>query len=85
MKFTLLKSILVLLWALVLINLLADFPDWLSTTLKVAGIFLVFAHLAECAMFANKIRGNHKNSLVGFLQVFLFGVAHLNTLPDFKQ
>ncbi|MGI9286639.1 MAG: DUF1145 domain-containing protein [Pseudomonadales bacterium] len=85
MKTTLPKAILIVLWILIVVNLLVSFPGWLSTILKVLGIFLVIAHLVECFMFSNKIRINHENSFVGYLQVFLFGVVHLNTLPDFKQ
>ncbi len=85
MKITLLKAIFIVLWVLVVVNLLVSMPDWLATTLNVVGLFLLFSHLAKCFMFSHKIRINHANSFVGYLQVLLFGVLHLNTLPDFKQ
>ncbi len=85
MKITVPKALFIVLWMLVVANLLVSLPSWLNTTLNVAGLFLVFAHLAECFMFSHKIRINHENSIAGYLQVFLFGVLHLNTLPDFKQ
>ncbi len=85
MRTTLPKAIFIVLWGLVIANLLVSLPGWLHTTLNVAGLFLLFAHLAECFMFSHKIRSNHENRFFGYLQVFLFGVLHLNTLPDFKQ
>lgn len=85
MKITLPKAILIVLWVLVVINLVVSMPGWAATTLNVVGLFLLFSHLAKCFMFSHKIRINHANSFVGYLQVLLFGVLHLNTLPDFKQ
>ncbi len=79
------KAIVLLVWLLVIANLFLPTPDWLDQTLKVLGIFLVVAHLLECFMFRRKIIANSRPAIKGFFMVFLFGVIHLNTLPDYTH
>lgn len=79
------KNIILLVWILVIANLFLPTPEWLDQILKVIGIFLVVAHLIECVIFNKKIRRNHRPSIKGFLLVFIFGVVHLNTLPDYDS
>jgi len=79
------KAIIILVWLMVIANLFLPTPDWLDQTLKVLGIFLVVAHIIECFLFRRKITANSKPVLMGFIMVFVFGVIHLNTLPDYTH
>lgn len=84
MNLQLQKSLIIVVWLAVIANLLLPTPGWLDQTLKVVGIFLVVAHVLECLLFNRKIRANHKPAIRGFLMVMVFGVVHLNTLPDYS-
>lgn len=77
------KALVIAIWLLVITNLLLPTPGWLDQTLKVAGIFLLVAHVLECLMFSRKIRANHRPAMKGYMMVLVFGVIHLNTLPDY--
>ncbi len=79
------KSLIILVWILVVANLFLPTPGWLDQTLIVVGIFLLVAHLLECLMFRRKIRAHHKPAIIGFLLVMVFGVIHLNTIPDYSS
>lgn len=79
------KALISVIWVAVVLNLFITLPGWLDQTLTVLGIFLVFAHIIECIMFNRKIRANHTPAVMGFVQVLLFGVVHLNTLPDYTN
>ncbi len=77
------KALVIVMWLLVIANLFLPTPGWLDQILKVAGIFLIVAHVLECLMFSRKIRANHRPAFKGYLMVLVFGVIHLNTLPDY--
>lgn len=79
------KNIILFVWLAVVANLFLPTPEWLDQTLKVIGLFLLIAHLIECVIFSKKIRRNHRPAAKGFLMVFVFGVVHLNTLPDYDS
>jgi uncharacterized protein YhhL (DUF1145 family) len=81
---TLLKGIILLVWALVTLNYFVALPATIATILKFTGIFLLVAHTLECVLFAPRIIQYSKPVLLGFVQVFLFGIVYLRTLPDYQ-
>jgi uncharacterized protein YhhL (DUF1145 family) len=67
--------ITIVMWLAVIINLftplLAENSHWLNWL----GAFLVIAHLAECIIFRKNIVASYPKPLIGFVIVFIFGLA----------
>jgi uncharacterized protein YhhL (DUF1145 family) len=75
------KIILVIVWAVGIASFFVPLPGPLNSIFYWLIVFLVVAHTIECAVFFKRVMSAEGNKFVHFIQVFLFGVVHANTLP----
>ncbi len=75
------KIIIAILWLLCIVNLVMPFPGIAETIFFWLLVFLLVAHVIECAVFSKRVMKAEGSKLGHFLQVFLFGIVHANTLP----
>jgi uncharacterized protein YhhL (DUF1145 family) len=75
------KIIMSITWLVGLASFFIAMPEPLDTILYWLIVFLVVAHLLECAVFFNRVMKAEGNKFGHFLQIFLFGVFHAMSLP----
>ena len=74
------KVLALLFWALVLVNLLANFAKPFGMLLHVAGASVLLIHGLELLLFKTRLT-NRPRLWLERLQVLVFGVFHLLGLP----
>ena len=74
------KLIILLAWGLVVANFFVAMPAAMVTPLKLMGVFLVIAHLAEYFIFRKAIAAKGDGGLKSFVMTFLFGLAYIKGL-----
>jgi uncharacterized protein YhhL (DUF1145 family) len=75
------KASTLVIWLLSLGTFIASYPSpWDTLALWMLGILTV-SHLLECIIFSGRIKAAGGNKAMHYLQVFLFGYFHVNTLP----
>lgn len=75
------KIILVVVWLLCVASFFVQMPWILNAIFYWLTVFLVVAHSIECVVFYKRVMKADGNKLIHFIQVFLFGVVHAETLP----
>lgn len=74
------KVVALLFWLAVIANLVSPFSKPFDMLLNGAGILLILVHLFEIMLFNSLLRGR-ANPWRDRLQLLLFGVFHLLTIP----
>lgn len=75
------KGLVLLFWLAVLVNLFKPFGPPFAQGLWLAGGLIGLIHLAELLLFKARFQGRAHPGL-DRLQVLLFGIFHLSTLPQ---
>lgn len=75
-----LKPILLVTWALIILNLLVALPEPLVWPLHALGTFLVVAHVVEFIIFYKAISAKGDGFAKSFVQTFLFGMVYIKGL-----
>lgn len=75
------KFLIVLLWLAGIASFIVVMPDPLGLVFNWVAIALVVVHTLEGFVFASRIMKAEGNKAWHFLQLFIFGVAHVRTLP----
>lgn len=75
------KFLTLLFWLVVLVNLLHPLIHPLNLLLKLAGNLLLLTHLLELILFNGSLKGR-VHRWRDRLQILLFGVFHLQTVPE---
>ena len=75
------KSGTLLLWLAALGTFVLSYPSPWDTVALWTVILLVVAHTVECIVYAKRVALADGNKVLHFVQLFLFGVIHANTLP----
>lgn len=74
------KFLTLLFWLVVVVNLLNPLIHPLHLLVKLAGNLLLLTHLLELILFNRSLKGRaHRRR--DRLQILLFGVFHLQTIP----
>ncbi|AOE84185.1 DUF1145 domain-containing protein [Pseudomonas sp. TCU-HL1] len=74
------KVIALLFWLVVIANLLSPFTRPFEMLLNGAGILLILVHLLEIMLFNSLLR-DRASPWMDRLQLLLFGVFHLLSIP----
>ncbi|GLZ87863.1 hypothetical protein Pres01_39140 [Metapseudomonas resinovorans] len=74
------KVVALLFWLVVIANVASPFTKPFDMLLNGAGILLIVVHLFEIMLFNSLLRGR-ANPWLDRLQLLLFGVFHLLTIP----
>ena len=74
------KLVALLFWLVVIVNLLSPFAKPFEMLLNGAGILLILVHLFEILLFNSLLHGR-ANPWRDRLQLLLFGIFHLLSLP----
>lgn len=74
------KIILLIVWALIVANLFVALPGILVTPLKILGVLLVVAHIAEYFIFKKAIDAKRDGLVKSFLMTFVFGAVYIKNL-----
>lgn len=75
------KIVTAIIWLVCVVNLVMPLPGLAYTIFYWLMLFLVVAHTIECAVFYKRVMKAEGNKALHFIQVFLFGVVHVGTLP----
>ena len=75
-----LKPILLIVWALVVLNLLVSLPTAIVWPLHAIGVFLVVAHIAEFLIFYKRIKAKGDGFVKSFINTLLFGMVYIKNL-----
>ncbi|WP_101757365.1 DUF1145 domain-containing protein [Oceanicoccus sp. KOV_DT_Chl] len=75
------KLIVIAVWAVCVASFFVAMPGPLNTIFYWVTLFLLVAHTIECVVFAKRVMKAEGNKLWHFIQVFIFGVVHAQTLP----
>ena len=75
------KIILVIVWLVGVVSFFVPLPGPLNSIFYWLIVFLVVAHVIECGVFFKRVMSAEGNKALHFIQLFLFGVVHANTLP----
>lgn len=76
------KLVIIILWLAGIASFFVPMPGPLNTIGFWLIAFLVVAHLIECVVFAKRVMKADGNKVMHFINVFIFGVVHANTLPE---
>jgi len=74
--------IILILWAVGIVNLLEPFNGWLFYAASSIFYLLLFAHLIECVIYRAKISKSQDSLLVAFSMTLIFGVIYLGSIKD---
>jgi uncharacterized protein YhhL (DUF1145 family) len=80
-KFDLWKIAVTGLWILIGVNLFADFPQVVRTSLNALGTFLVVSHLGEYYFCRKTIDARPEGTLLAFVMTFFYGVFYWRDYP----
>ena len=74
--------IILILWAVGIVNFLEPFNGWFFYV--ASGIFylLLIAHLVECVIYRNKILKSEDSPFIAFSMTFIFGVIYLSSIKE---
>jgi putative membrane protein len=75
------KFLTLLFWLVVLVNLLNPLIHPLHLLVKLAGNLLLLMHLLELVLFNSSLK-RRAHRWRDRLQILLFGVFHLQTIPE---
>ncbi|MCO6055623.1 DUF1145 domain-containing protein [Pseudomonas sp. MOB-449] len=78
------KVIALLFWLVVIANLISPFTRPFEMLLNGAGILLILVHLLEIMLFNSLLR-ERASPWVDRLQLLLFGVFHLLSIPRHRN
>lgn len=74
------KHIIVLgLWALMVANLLFSLPAAMVMPLKIFGVLLILAHIAEYFIFSTQIKAKGDSTLKSVLMTLVFGIVYVKS------
>lgn len=71
------KAIVLALWALVIVNLVTVLPTAMVMPLKIFGVLLVVAHIAEYFIFSEQIKAKGDSRMKSMLMTLVFGVVYI--------
>jgi uncharacterized protein YhhL (DUF1145 family) len=74
------RIILLLVWALIVVNLLVALPAILVAPLKILGVLLVVAHIAEFFIFKKDITEKNDGPFKSFFMTLVFGAVYIKNL-----
>ena len=75
------KVMTILLWGILIAAVLVPLPSPYYEIGFWSLIGLVCAHLVECLVFAPRVVKAEGSKPLHFLQLFIFGITHAQTLP----
>lgn len=79
-----LKLIVAITWVLSLGSFVFAYPEPWDIVAFWVVTGLIGIHALECIVFSKRVEASNGNKVSHYMQVFLFGYLHANTLPEVK-
>ena len=70
------KCSIIIMWGIIVVNVVVDYPDNLDTWLNGLAIFLIATHIIKCLALHKTIQRYSTHRIKSYLMTLIFGVLH---------